>query len=303
MRIAEGRELIKKYAFFPGCTIPARFPQFEASSLKVLEALGISLERMSGFTCCPEPLSMQMLNKDMWYSVAARNISLAESKGLDILTLCNGCNETLFEANKDLKADERLRRNINRNLKEIGKSFKGKIAVKSILRVLYEDIGADEIGKHVKVSLKGAKIAVHYGCHIFPELEDFDDAKDPRSLKELVSALGAEVVSYPSEMTCCAAFARPINEDVSLEFAEIKLRDLANVGAECLVVMCPYCFLQFDLGQIMISRKWNKNYKIPVVYCSQLIGLAMGFSTREMGLDFHMVKIDDFAKKIGAVDE
>jgi heterodisulfide reductase subunit B len=280
--------------------IPARFPQFEASTLKVLDALNVSLDRMSGCTCCPEPLSMQTLNKDMWYSVAARNISIAESKGLDILTVCNGCNETLFEANKDLKADRKLRLRINQNLKEIGKSFEGNVAVKSFLRVLYEDIGLDAVKKHVKVPLNDAKIAVHYGCHIFPELEDFDDAQDPHSLKDLVRALGANAVSYSGEMTCCAAFARPINEDVSLEFTEKKLRDIASVGAECLVVMCPYCFLQFDLGQVMISRKWNKTYNIPVVYCSQLVGLAMGFSPHEMGLHLHMVKVDDFAKKIGA---
>lgn len=294
--------MTRKYAFFPGCMIPARFPQFEASALKVLKVLDIELEKISGWTCCPEPLSMQTLNKEMWYSVAARNISLAESEGLDILTLCNGCNDTLFEANKSLKADETLRRNVNRNLREIGRSFEGKIAVKSVLRVLYEDIGVEEIKRHVKVPLRGAKVAVHYGCHMFPELEEFDDIKHPHSLKDLVHALGAEVVSYPSEMVCCAAFARPINEDLSLEFVKKKLEDLANASAECLVVMCPYCFLQLDLGQVTISRKSSRNYNIPIVYYTQLLGLAMGFSPREMGLHYHMTKIDNFAERIATAN-
>lgn len=282
--------------------IPARFPQFEASALKVLKALDIVLEKISGWTCCPEPLSMQTLNRNMWYSVAARNISLAESEGLDILTICNGCNETLFEANKKLKADETLRRSVNRNLREIGRSFEGKIAVKSVLRILYEDIGEEEIKRHVKIPLRGAKVGVHYGCHIFPELQEFDDIKDPHSLKDLVRALGAEVVSYNSEIVCCAAFARPINEDFSLEFVEKKLEDLTNAGAECLVVMCPYCFLQLDLGQAMISRKSKRNYKIPIVYYTQLLGLAMGFSPREMGFHYHLNKVDNFAERILAAN-
>jgi len=292
---------MRRYAFFPGCMIPSRFPQFEASSLKVLAELGIRLERIDGWTCCPEPLSMQTVSKETWYSVAARNISLAEEKGLDILTLCNGCNETLFEVNKELKANEKLRQEVNRNLKEIGRTFKGKISVKSILRVLYEDIGLEAIKKHVKAPLKKSKIALHYGCHIFPELEDFDDLKNPQSFKELVNALGGEVVTYPSEMTCCAAFARPISEDVSLDFVREKLEDMSAAGAECIVVLCPYCFLQLDLGQVILSRKLGRSFGIPVFYLSQLLGLAMGFSPREMGLDFHTVKAHDFARRMEPV--
>jgi len=292
---------MRKYAFFPGCMIPARFPQFEASSLKILEALDVKLERIDGWTCCPEPLSMQTLSKEMWYSVAARNICLAEEKGLDILTLCNGCNETLFEVNKELKENEKLRQTVNENLKETGRSFKGTVSVKSILRVLYEDVGLDEISKHVKIPFKGVKVGVHYGCHIFPELRDFDDEQNPTSLKELVRTLGAEVVDYPSEMTCCAAFARPINEEVSLEFVEEKLDDIKAVGADCIVVLCPYCFLQLDLGQVIISRKSKKDYGIPVVYFSQLLGLAMGFSPKEMGLDFHMNKVENLSQKAGLI--
>lgn len=285
---------MKKYAFFPGCLIPARFPQFEASSVKVLEKLGVILERIDGWTCCPEPTSMQVVNKETWYAVAARNICLAEERGLDILTLCNGCNETLFEVNRDLKTDGKLRMKVNEVLGKINRKFEGKIAIKSILRVLYEDIGLDGIRKHVEAPFENAKVAVHYGCHILPELEDFDDIKNPRSLKELVGVLGAEAVAYPSEMTCCAAFARPINEDFALEFVKEKLNDIANAEAEYLVVLCPYCFLQFDVGQAVLARNLHRNFKIPVLYYPQLLGLAMGFEPRQMGLEFHAIKVCSF---------
>lgn len=287
---------MRNYAFFPGCMIPSRFPQFEASSLKVLGKLGVKLERIDGWTCCPEPLSMQTWSKETWYSVAARNISLAEDKHLDILTICNGCNETLFEVNKELKKDDRLKQQVNRELEKIGRKFKGEISVKSILRVLYEDVGLEEIRKHVKTPLKNLKAALHYGCHIFPELEDFDDVKNPQSLRKIVNAIGAEVVTYPSEMACCAAFVRPISDEVSLEFVEEKLADMSAAGAQCIVVLCPYCFLQLDLGQMVLSRKLDKSYKMPVLYLSQLLGLSMGFNSREMGLNFHAIKTDNLAQ-------
>jgi heterodisulfide reductase subunit B len=293
---------MRKYAFFPGCMIPSRFPQFEASSLKVLEKLGIELERIQGWTCCPEPLSMQTVSKETWYAVAARNISLAEERHLDILTICNGCNETMFEVNKELKQDDNLRRKINYQLKKIGRTFKGEVSVKSILRVLSEDVGLNEIRNHVKIPLNNVKVAVHYGCHIFPELEDFDDMKKPQSLQKIVGALGAEVVTYSSEMACCAAFARPINEEVSLEFAREKLDDMNAAGADCIVVLCPYCFLQLDLGQMLCSRNFGRNYRMPVFYLSQLMGIAMGFSPNEMGLNFHAIKPENIAQKIRAIN-
>lgn len=293
---------MRRYAFFPGCMIPSRFPQFEASSLKVLKALGVELERIEGWSCCPEPLSMQTMSKETWYTVAARNISLAEEKGLDILTLCNGCNETLFEVNKELKADNKLKQKVNRNLNEIGRTFRGNISVKSFFRVLYEDVGPEEIKKHVKSPLKNTKVAVHYGCHIIPELEDFDDVKNPQSLKRIINAIGGEVVAYPSEMTCCAAFARSISEHMSLEFVKEKIIDIGAAHAECIVVLCPYCFLQLDLGQILVSRRTAKRSEIPVLYLTQLIGFAMGFNPKEMGVDFHAIKTNGLARKMESTE-
>lgn len=292
---------MKEYALFAGCMISSRFPQLESSTTKVLERFGIKPRPLRGWTCCPEPVSMQLLNLKAWYAIAARNICLAEEAGLDMLTLCNGCNKTLFRANEDLKADEELRAEVNRYLKDVGKKFEGKIAVKSILRILYQDVGAKEIKKHVKTPLHGIKVAVHYGCHIFDELKEYDDPKDPKSLKNLVKALGADVVAYPSEMLCCAGYARNINEELSLRIAEEKLNDLANVDTDCLILICPYCFLQFDLGQISIARKFKRSFQIPVLYYTQLLGLAMGFSAQDMGLQFHRVKTDGLVEKLEGV--
>ena len=290
---------MKEYALFVGCMISLRFPQFEAATIKVFKKFGINLRQMKDWTCCPEPISMQILSLKSWHAIAARNICLAEKEGLDILTLCNGCNMTLFSANNDLRLDDRLRTEINEYLKAFGKEFKGTIAVKSILSVLYQDVGTKKIQELVQNPLYEIKAAVHYGCHIFNELKEYDNAKDPKSLKNLVKALGANVCTYQSEMLCCGGYARNINEELSLKIVEEKLDDLSSVKTDCLILAgCPYCFLQFDLGQITLEHKLKKRYRIPILYYSQLLGLAMGFSAEEMGLQFHRVKVDGLLKKL-----
>lgn len=242
---------------------------------------------------------MRILNLEAWYTIAARNICLAEERELDMLTICNGCNGTLFRVNEDLKMDSKLRMKINENLKEIGKKIKGIISVRSILRVLYEDVGLDKIKKNVKRPLNDIRVAVHYGCHIFDELKYYDDVKNPRSLKELVKVLGAEVISTPSEKLCCGShIARCIGKNFSLELVKEKLNDLANVDADCLVVICPYCFSQYDLGQMTLHRKFKKEFQIPILYYPQLLGLAMGFDVRDMGLELHKVCIDKLIEKL-----
>ena len=132
----------------------------------------------------------------------------------------------------------------------------------------------------------------------YDELKEFDNVKDPKSLKELVSVTGADAISYPEESVCCAGFAQPIDRDLSLGILMEKLDGMTKVGADCLVVVCPYCFLQFDLGQIACNQRFNKKYQIPVLYYPQLLGLAMGFNSKELGLEFHKVKADKVVENL-----
>lgn len=289
----------RKYAFFPGCLISSRFPHFESSTITVLKKFGIELELLKGVTCCPEFTSLQVLNAKAWYTIAARNVCLAERRKLDLLTICSGCNATLFRVNEDLKRDNDLRMRVNENLEKVGKKFNGNVVVKSLLRVLYEDVGPMKIRDSVKTPLRGINVAVHYGCHIFDELKNYDDAKEPKSLQILVEALGANIVTYPSEKLCCGShIAGCIDKDFSYELIMEKLNDLTNVNADCLVVMCPYCFLQYDVGQFVLSSKFKKQLKIPILYLTQLMGLAMGYGAHDMGLEFHKVNPDSLIRKL-----
>ncbi|RLG52379.1 MAG: CoB--CoM heterodisulfide reductase subunit B [Thermoproteota archaeon] len=268
---------------FPGCVISARYPQFEAATKLLLEKLGVEAVSLGGFSCCPEPSSMQLLDRTSWLVLAARNLSLAEEAGLDLVSLCSGCTKSLLSAWRELRSEEK-RREVNRYLSAVGRSYKGGSRVESILRLLYEGVGVDRVKAAVEKPVE-VRAATHLGCHIYEELPEYDDIKSPRALKELVSAAGAEPVSYEGEELCCAYYVWGADRELALEQARLKLSNALDAGAECMVVVCPTCFRQFELAQIGWSRR------LPVLYLSQLLALAAGVPAEKLGFKYHMVEV------------
>jgi heterodisulfide reductase subunit B len=166
-----------KYAFFLGCTIPARAMNYEVSARKIATKLGIEFVDLPDFGCCGFPV--KSVDSFTTIVMAAKNIAIAEEKGLDICTLCNGCVVTLVEANHELKHKEELRKKVNKELSKIGKEYKGTIEVKHFARVLYEDVGVEKIKKEVKYGLDDFKLAAHYGCHYFKPSVVYGRFDDP----------------------------------------------------------------------------------------------------------------------------
>lgn len=288
-----------QYALFTGCFIPARLPHIEAATLKVFERLGVKVSPLVEASCCPDPISTLFADKSAWYALAARNISLAEDQAKDLLTICSGCNLTLRTVNKDLKHNQKLRDMVNSVLNSVGRRYRGTSEVRSILWLLYKQIGVKELQKHIVKSLNGLKLAPHLGCHIIHDLEEYDNPSDPVSFNELIRALGAEPVRYSTERLCCASFSRFIDESKMIAALDEKLTELGELGVDGLVTICPTCFLQYDAGQLEVNLKAKKSHSIPVFYYTQLLGLAMGFSAEEMGLPFHRVKTDRLLQKLG----
>ncbi|MCX8205254.1 MAG: CoB--CoM heterodisulfide reductase iron-sulfur subunit B family protein [Candidatus Nezhaarchaeota archaeon] len=280
---------MKGYALFAGCLIYARVPHVEAVSVKVLSRLGVNVERLSGFTCCPEPMVMKMFGQRAWYTLAARNLAVAEEAGLDILTLCNGCNYTLLKVAKELSEDPELKERVNEELKLVGRRYSGRVEVKSVLRVLYEEVGGGALRRAVVRPLEELRVAVHHGCHIYDELSLYDDVARPRAFKSLLSAIGCKVVDYPLEGLCCGAFIRPVDEDLSTSIVKEKLEEVTRIGADCIAVVCPMCLIQLDAGQALILRRLKTAPTVPVLYLTQLIGLSLGMGEDEVGLKYHSV--------------
>ncbi len=287
------------YALFLGCTIPARQPHYELSARKALPKLGIELVDLADMTCCAPP-PLQSIDLETSLSIAAYNICLAEEADLNIVTLCTGCFESLAIANATLKRDERLRARVNQILSSAGKEFKGSKEVKHYLQVLMEDVGLDRLRKTIVKDLSNLKVASFSGCHALrpSELLKFDDPERPHVLDDLVEALGAKSIWYRNKLKCCGGLLRGYADDVALAIAREKIVNTTKAGADCIATLCPFCFLTLDLGQMLIKSTFHEEYNMPVLHYSELLSLALEIDPKELGLDFHKIKVDKVLNKI-----
>jgi heterodisulfide reductase subunit B len=290
---------MKKYALFLGCTIPARQPNYELSARKALAKLGVELVDLDNMTCCCPP-PVQSIDLATSQAVAAYNICLAEEAGLDIVTLCTGCFESLAMTNTALKKDEELREKVNKILSNVGKEFKGTIEVKHFLQVLTEDVGLERIKESTIKPLGNVKVAPFYGCHALrpSELLEFDDPERPHLLEDLLGAIGAESVQYRNKLKCCGGLLRGYDDDLALSLAREKLMNTTKAGADCIGTLCPFCFVALDIGQIQVKSKYGEVYDMPVLHYSELLALALGVAPEELALRSHKVKTDKVLEKI-----
>ncbi|NHJ24165.1 MAG: CoB--CoM heterodisulfide reductase subunit B [Candidatus Lokiarchaeota archaeon] len=279
-----------EFKMFEGCTIGNRIPFIEAASRKVFDKVGIETSQ-APFSCCPDPTGMKSFDNEAWLAIGARNLCLAEAEGKDIISLCNGCANTLRGVQHQLKHDSLKKNRINKELAKIGKEFKGSIDVKHFVDVLKDNL--DKVKASVTKPLSGLKVAVHPGCHYMRpgEWMESDDVMRPKNLKEIVAATGATVVNYEEEVLCCGSAVTNAYEEHGMANLKIKMDSIAKVGADVLVVNCPACFQQFDTRQRDLSKKYEKDYEIPVLYITELLALAMGTSADEIGLKFHRTRM------------
>ncbi|MFX1564703.1 MAG: CoB--CoM heterodisulfide reductase subunit B [Promethearchaeota archaeon] len=290
-----------RYSFFLGCVIPNRLPQIEAATRLVAPKLDIELVEMKGASCCPAPGVIKSFDKPTWLAITARNLALAEENGLDILVLCNGCYGTLIAGVADLK-DEQKRREVNKILKGTGHKYKGTITAKHLVEVLYNDVGKERIEETVENPID-ARFAIHIGCHLLKPsaIRPFGVVEDFTLVDELVELVGGTPVDYKLKDMCCGAGGglRSAELEVSLDMVREKLEAMKQAKVDALVNVCNFCHLQFDLGQMQANKQFGTDYQIPVLYYTQLLGLAQGFTPKQMGLDRHYISVAPFLDKIG----
>jgi heterodisulfide reductase subunit B len=286
-----------KYLMFLGCAIPYRVAAFEISARKVLGKLGVELVEMPEFNCCGLPLDP--VSHETMLILAARNLALAEQKGLDIITLCPGCAGTLKKVNKMLNEDKALRDEINCHLKEAGLEFKGSVNAKHFMQVLIEDVGLEKIKDSVIKPLTLLKVAEHNGCHNLrpKKFIGFDDPEDPKSLKTLIETTGATCLDYMDETECCGAPSVGVNDKIALQLAREKLNHIKDVNAQAMITICPFCHIMYDTNELRIEKMFNEKYGIPVLHYPQLLGLAMGMKPEELGFSELRVDTSKFMKQ------
>ncbi len=286
------------YTLFLGCIIPARFPFMEKSTRLVLSKLGCVLHDLEGATCCPTKSIIKPIGEMSWYVTAARNLALAERAGYDLLVPCNGCYSTLKSVEMEMSINPGLREEVNKVLASAGLKFNGSIEVKHLIEVLHDEIGLANITKLIKKPFDGMKIATHAGCHMLRPSSSifFDDPNKPKKFDALIEALGAKSIEYETKMLCCGGNLNTADEpDEASALARMKLLEVTK-KADALALTCPSCFMQYDSRQYLLQKSGEK-LNVPILYYPELLGLAMGFTTKELGMDMHRIDAIEFLSK------
>jgi heterodisulfide reductase subunit B len=287
-----------EYKLFQGCVIGNRLPFIEASARRVFDKLGINTSD-AAFACCPDPVGFNSTDHESWIAMGARNLTLAEEEGKDVISLCNGCFQTLKLVNQELKHNDHEKDKVNTILKTIGREFKGTINVKHFVEVLHEYL--DKIKENVVKDLSSLKVACHPGCHYNRPSEKIqtEDPMKPVKLREIVAAAGAIPVDYEEEVLCCGTGTGNTEEEPAMQILSNKMTSAINAGAEAIILNCPACYQQFDNNQKKAEKIDDKTFGLPVLYITELLALAFGENPDELGLKFHRTRLTALLEKYG----
>ena len=282
-----------EYALFLGCTIPLKLPHLEKAFRDVASILNVKLKEMEGVSCCPEPVSLQSLNIDTWMTLGARNLAIAEKMGLNIMTICSGCYETLKTVSVLLKEDEEYLAKINETLKKINYKYTGKTKVFHFVELFSQPEWLEKIKNILVNPLDDLNLAVHYGCHLIrpSKIMQFDHPEKPEKIDIILQTLGAKTVEFATKLECCGYCAR-LQDEIGEKLVEDKMTELCELEEEvdALIAVCPACTTQYDRKEKIISRKSGKNLDIPVLYLAEIMAYALGVDLQDLSLKNRSVK-------------
>lgn len=290
-----------KVAVFWGCRIQTSQYAYEMSVREVLPRLGVELVDLREVMCCGDPV--KSINDFAANYLGVRVLALASATDLsDLLVPCNRCHFVISEAKRLFEKDEKLREKVMGLLKEEGLRYRMGIRIWHIIDMLHDRLGLEATKKAVSKPLKGLKLASHVGCQIlrYSDLGRVDDAENPRKLDQLIGAVGAESVDYSEKLDCCGFHLTYDHLDSALSLAGQKLKAVQALGVDGLVVSCPDCSLMFDAKQKDAAATVGAKLGLPVLYYTQLLGLALGVPQERLGLQLNQSPVEQLLSKVSA---
>ena len=293
-----------KYAFYPGCVARGGAPELFDSAVAVMDRLGIEWEELTKASCTGAGV-LQEKNLKMGDVLNIRTLAMAEKMGLPVLTICSTCQGVMAQANHRVQRDEKYRAEINGYLADEGLEYSGNTVVKHLLWVVIEDVGLDTLKQSFKKELAGVKMAPFYGCYLVRPSDALGFKENPEresSLETLIASTGGSVVDFDGKTACCGFPILFINQTNSLRMVSNHTGTARDLGADVMVTPCPLCHLNLDGYQPKARRK-NRGDKadLPIIHVPQLIGLAMGMSEKELGLQRHIVSTKDIVRKVDLI--
>jgi len=274
-----------KYLYYPGCSLKSSGKLYEDSLIAVFKTLGIELQELEDWNCCGATNYMS-INEHHAISITARNLALAEKQGGgELIAPCAACYMGLLKTQNYLENDAKLKEEVVNLLSKEGLTPEKNIKVRHPLDVLVNDVGMDAIRKAATKPLGNIKVACYYGCQLIRPFAVFDNAHDPQSMDKISRALGAEPIEWPIKTRCCSGSMTSTLTHIGLSMNFELLKEAKLRGADVIVTACPLCQFNLECFQGKISRKFHEDVKIPVMYFTQLMGLAFGHSKKVLGLN------------------
>ncbi|MFH1825269.1 MAG: CoB--CoM heterodisulfide reductase iron-sulfur subunit B family protein [Candidatus Firestonebacteria bacterium] len=276
-----------KVAYFPGCSLHSTAKEYDITTRLICEDLGIELVEIPDWVCCGATTA-HITSELTAVALPVKNLIKAEKMKLPITSPCSACFSRLKLADIYLKNDKELKKDIT---ELIGEEYKGEVEILHLSRVIIEKYGLNNLKQKIKKELKGLRVACYYGCLLTrpKEVCDYDKIEDPEFLDNLVTTLGAEPVKWYYKTECCGAAFSLTKKDIVLKLTGNILKEAKDVGADLIIVACPLCQSNLDARQPEIMKKNKSDLNIPVLYWTQLIGLALGYNHLDLMFDKHFI--------------
>jgi len=293
------------YAYYPGCSLEYTGKPYDQSVREVFAALGLGLHEIEDWNCCGATMYMSV-SKLVGYSVAARNLALAQQYGKEVCAPCSSCYTILRKVNRHMAWDPAEGAKIRDALKAANLTYDNPLEIRHPLDILVNDVGPEKVASAAKYVFDGLKVAPYYGCQIVRPVYHFDDMDEPMTMDKLLEALGADVVPFAGKVKCCGGMLMTTYEEVALDLNHDLLLSAEETGAEIIATACPLCQMNLEGYQQRINERYHTRHQMPIVYFSQLVGLALGVEPAKLGLDTMLVTPKDLklrpkAKTVKAV--
>lgn len=288
-----------KLAYYPGCSLESTGKEYDMSTKEVFKALDIELSGLKDWNCCG---SSAASSTDYLLSLAlpARNLAISENENLDVMAPCPECYLKLWKARESVKADPEVLEKVNKILEGTGLKLQGNIDVKHPVYVLVNDFGLEKLKEQVVKPLDELKVVPYYGCVMLkpPRGDRVDSAENPTGLDRIITTVGAAVVPFDLKVSCCGGALMLTNREVMLKLTHELLKSAKNAGADCIITACPLCHMALDARQIEVEKEYNEKIDMPILYFTQLIGLALGIGPNKLGLNKNFVSAEKLLKSL-----
>ena len=292
---------MKRVAYYKGCLASLSAKELDSSTQALAPKVGLDLVELETVTCCGAG-DIHEAEPDYYLHLNARILAYAEAAGCDeLLTVCNVCTLNLRQANWQLKNDDGLRERVSNNLERVGvPPYSGNVEVRHLLWEIAEGEGYELLKQSAHKGLKGLKIAPFYGCQILrpSKLLGFEDPDRPWSLERIIEACGGTAIDYPAKIKC---FGFPIiqaREETALGELIQPIEQAKEAGADAIVTPCPLCHLSLDAWQSKLKESTGKDFAMPILHLSQLVGVAAGLEESELKFKRHVVPVTPVLEKL-----